>query len=288
MVRVVMGCTLGRLGRVFVFMLMGVGLAACANAPRPELRGQTNAGAAPQAVAFAPAQVDPRSLRQAAGAARQTPLTGRVLRVDTIDDIQLRPKEVILTFDDGPAGRNTQTILDALDAKGVKATFFMVGQMARARPAQARSVIARGHTVGSHTNRHPNLATMSHASAVAEIARGERALREAGIDDIAFFRFPYLVDTGALRRHLAGRGIVVVDVDIDSKDYFRTSPARVAQRTMDQLRRRGSGIILFHDLHARTAAMLPSFLNMLEREGYTVVALRPARGNPLQTVSLRR
>ncbi|MBO6639816.1 MAG: polysaccharide deacetylase family protein [Roseitalea sp.] len=243
--------------------------------------------AEPQAAAFAPATADPSSLRETADTLRHTPLTGRVMRVETIEDIRLGPKEVILTFDDGPAGQNTRRILDALDAKGIKATFFMVGEMARNNPALARNVVARGHTVGSHTYGHPNLAAMSHADAVAEIARGERALREAGIPDLPFFRFPYLADTTALRGHLAARGIVVVDVDIDSKDYFRISPVRVATRTMRDLRRRGSGIILFHDLHARTAAMLPTFLNMLEREGYKVVALQPARGNPALVAAAR-
>lgn len=268
----------------FSLLIAVAALGGCASlAPSVDRDAETTA----QAVAFAPSASDRSSLRETAGSLRRTALTGRVMRVDTIDDIRLGPKEVILTFDDGPAGQNTRRILDALDAKGIKATFFMVGEMARNNPALARNVIARGHTVGSHTHRHPNLAAMSHADAVAEIARGERALREAGIPDLPFFRFPYLADTPALRGHLAARGIVVVDVDIDSKDYFRISPVRVATRTMRDLRRRGSGIILFHDLHARTASMLPTFLNMLEREGYKVVALQPARGNPALVASAR-
>lgn len=268
----------------FSLLMAVAALGGCASlAPSADRDAETTA----QAVAFAPSASDRSSLRETAGSLRRTALTGRVMRVDTIDDIRLGPKEVILTFDDGPAGQNTRRILDALDAKGIKATFFMVGEMARNNPALARNVIARGHTVGSHTHRHPNLAAMSHADAVAEIARGERALREAGIPDLPFFRFPYLADTPALRGHLAARGIVVVDVDIDSKDYFRISPVRVATRTMRDLRRRGSGIILFHDLHARTASMLPTFLNMLEREGYKVVALQPARGNPALVASAR-
>jgi len=269
----------------FVSLLIALtALGGCASLAPSADRGSDTA---PQAAAFAPSAADRSSLRQTADTLRRTPLTGRVMRVDTIDDIRLGPKEVILTFDDGPAGQNTRRILDALDAKGIKATFFMVGEMARNNPALARNVVARGHTVGSHTYGHPNLAAMSHADAVAEIARGERALREAGIADLPFFRFPYLADTTALRGHLAARGIVVVDVDIDSKDYFRISPVRVATRTMRDLRRRGSGIILFHDLHARTATMLPTFLNMLEREGYKVVALQPARGNPALVAAAR-
>jgi len=45
-------------------------------------------------------------------------------------------------------------------------------------------------------------------------------------------------------------------------------------RTMDELHRRGRGIILMHDIHQRTALMLPSLLTRLEKEGYKVVTVR--------------
>lgn len=209
--------------------------------------------------------------------ARGSKLAGRTLYASSISDIKLNDKEVILTFDDGPIGGRTNSILTTLDRFGVKATFLMVGQQAQARPEQARKVEARGHAIGSHTFGHPNLAKMSHARAVAEIEKGERTLRKAGVNP-AFFRFPYLADTQALRRHLASKGVIVLDVDIDSKDYFKVSPDAVAQRTMRALRQKGKGIILMHDLHARTAAMLPGLLRQMEREGYKVVNLQPSRG----------
>jgi peptidoglycan/xylan/chitin deacetylase (PgdA/CDA1 family) len=68
---------------------------------------------------------------------------------------------------------------------------------------------------------------------------------------------------------------VVLDVDIDSKDYFKDTPATVAARTISRLEARGSGIILFHDIHQRTVDMLPMFLDQLARRGYSVVRLVP-------------
>ena len=68
---------------------------------------------------------------------------------------------------------------------------------------------------------------------------------------------------------------IVLDVDIDSKDYYKDSAATVAQRTLERLEKRGSGIVLFHDIHARTVAMLPDFLSALEQGGYSVVRLVP-------------
>ncbi len=209
-------------------------------------------------------------------------LAGRIIQVSEIADIDLAPGEVVLTFDDGPMPGKTVRILDTLDAAGVKATFLMVGQMARAYPHLVREVAARGHTIGTHTEIHANLGKMSRADALAEIARGERAVAAAlagsGESVAPFFRFPYLSDTPALRSTLAQRGTVVIDVDIDSKDYVRTGGGTVMRRTLAHLRQRGSGIVLFHDIHARTAQMLPAFLDALARDGYTVVHLVPAGG----------
>ena len=63
----------------------------------------------------------------------------------------LGPKEVVLTFDDGPLPKYTKPILDALDKFCTKATFFSVGQMAQAYPNWSQEVMGRGHTLGTHT-----------------------------------------------------------------------------------------------------------------------------------------
>jgi peptidoglycan/xylan/chitin deacetylase (PgdA/CDA1 family) len=204
-------------------------------------------------------------------------LAGRTLEVATTADIILHPGEVILTFDDGPRPGKTPQILDALDRHGVKATFLMLGSAAKANPALAQLVARRGHAVGSHTYDHVNLAGLSRQDALNEIARGEAAVADAlaGEDLAPFFRFPYLAQTGYLRTSLLQGDMVVLDVDIDSKDYFKDSPEVVSARTLERLDARGSGIILFHDIHQRTVDMLPSFLAELDARGYSVVRLVP-------------
>lgn len=206
-------------------------------------------------------------------------LAGRTLEVATTTDIILRPREVVLTFDDGPRAGKTPAILDALEAYGVKATFLMLGSAAKANPLLARQVALRGHSVGSHTYNHIDLATIDRQAALHEIARGETAVAEAldgaGQGLSPFFRFPYLSQTGFLRTNLLGGDMVVLDVDIDSKDYYKDSAEVVLHRTLERLEARGSGIILFHDIHQRTADMLPSFLAELEARGYSVVHLEP-------------
>ena len=205
-------------------------------------------------------------------------LAGRTLEVASTADIILRPGEVILTFDDGPRAGKTPKILDALDQYGVKGTFLMLGSAAKANPELAQEVARRGHTVGSHTFDHANLANLPRQAALDEIARGEAAVAEAlgGAGRLApFFRFPYLAQTGFLRTSLLHGDMVVLDVDIDSKDYYKESAETVAARTLSRLDARGSGIILFHDIHQRTVELLPDLLAELQARGYSVVRLAP-------------
>ncbi|MBX3530819.1 MAG: polysaccharide deacetylase family protein [Rhizobiaceae bacterium] len=207
-------------------------------------------------------------------------LAGRTIRVSSPSDLILAKNEVVLTFDDGPVPGKTPAILAALDRAGVKATFLMVGQMARSYPALVREVAARGHTIGTHTQDHKNLAGIGFDAAIAQIEAGRRSV-EAALGPSrnrasGLFRFPYLAETAALRKHLAAHGMVPIGVTVDSKDYFVSSPDQVRSRTLATLSARGSGIILFHDLHKRTADMLPAFLSDLHARGFKVVHLVPA------------
>ncbi|MBB3919357.1 polysaccharide deacetylase family protein [Rhizobium fabae] len=201
-------------------------------------------------------------------------LAGRTLEISSLADLKLHDKEVILSFDDGPIPGRTDKVLAILDQFGVKGAFMMVGQMAEMHPALARKVAMDGNTIGSHTYRHANLNALSFDAAMAEVTKGEMAVTKATGTDVAFFRFPYLAESHRLRAAIAMRDLVVMDVDIDSKDYFTTTPASVMQRTMNLLHKRGSGIILMHDIHKRTATMLPTLLSKLEDEGYKVVTLK--------------
>ncbi len=79
----------------------------------------------------------------------------RVGGMDHAAELPLADKEVVLTFDDGPVPRYTNPILDILAAECVKATFFLVGEMAHAYPATARRIYAEGHSIGTHSKDHP-------------------------------------------------------------------------------------------------------------------------------------
>ena len=104
------------------------------------------------------------------------------------ETLPLNDHEVVLTFDDGPVPRYTSGVLEILASECVKATFFMVGQMARAYPWMVRRVYDEGHTVANHTQNHP-IRKMSVTQAAREIEEGLASLREAIGDPQALSHF---------------------------------------------------------------------------------------------------
>lgn len=187
----------------------------------------------------------------------------------------LGPKEVVLTFDDGPMPWITKSVLETLDRYCAKATFFSVGRMAAAYPATVKDVLARGHTLGTHTWSHPlNMPRMKREKAIDEIERGFAAVSAAAGQPIApFFRFPGLSDSAGLVAHLKERGIATFTVDVVSNDSYIASPERLARETLAKIEGNRGGIVLFHDIKASTARALPQIMMELSTRGYRIVHL---------------
>lgn len=190
----------------------------------------------------------------------------------------LKDKEVVLTFDDGPSRALTTKVLDALSKECTKATFFMVGRMAKAAPAMVLEVAKRGHTIGTHTWSHANLNKRSRRRGIRQVEKGFSAVSKAlGKPTAPFFRFPYLADPKRMRDYMATRNIGIFSIGIDSKDYRTRSGDVVTRKVMRDLKRHGKGIILFHDIQKSTARAMPGLLRKLRREGYKVVHIAPKR-----------
>ena len=219
--------------------------------------------------------------------------TARVLAVDPVATpavgrkqfpvtLPLAPKDIVLTFDDGPWPGLTDRVLLALRHECVRASFFMLGRNAAAYPALARRVLAEGHTVAHHSFAHPLLNRMSVARAEAEIDRGIRAVDlavygEAGAKPrTPFFRFPGFASSPALLGLLARRGIAVFGADLWPGDWNPMTPAHERELLLRRLTQAGGGIVLLHDIQAKTAAMLPQLLRDLKSRDYRIVHVVPA------------
>jgi peptidoglycan/xylan/chitin deacetylase (PgdA/CDA1 family) len=203
------------------------------------------------------------------------PIFGNLTK-QTREDRFLGPKEVVLTFDDGPMPAITKSILDTLDRFCTKATFFSVGRMAIAYPAMTKEILARGHTLGTHTWSHPmSLPRLAPGAARDQIDSGFAAVALAADQPIApFFRFPGLNDSPALLSYLQERGIAAFTVDVVSNDSYIGDANRLIARTLEHVERDNGGIVLFHDIKHVTARALPTILSELKARGYKVVHMR--------------
>lgn len=187
----------------------------------------------------------------------------------------LQPKEVVITFDDGPQVRTTKAILDALDEQCTKAIFFSLGKMALGLPDIIRDVAHRGHTVGTHTWSHQDLRKKSDQEAKDEIEKGISGVRRAVGGPISpFFRYPYLRDSQATMAYLASRNIALFSTDVDSFDFKRQTAEKLVENIMKKLEKNGKGIILMHDIQPHTAKAMPALLAALKAGGYKVVQMK--------------
>jgi peptidoglycan/xylan/chitin deacetylase (PgdA/CDA1 family) len=187
----------------------------------------------------------------------------------------LEPKEVVLTFDDGPQVRTTQAILDALQAECAKAIFFSIGKMAVGMPEIIRDVAHRGHTVGTHTWSHADIRKKPEQEGKDEIEKGISGVKRAVGGPVApFFRYPYLRDSPESLKHFASRNIAIFSTDIDSFDFKPQTPENLVKSIMGKLEKKGKGIILMHDIQPHTAKAIPLLLAELKKGGYKIVHMK--------------
>jgi peptidoglycan/xylan/chitin deacetylase (PgdA/CDA1 family) len=196
------------------------------------------------------------------------------------ETLPLRDHEVVLTFDDGPLPRNSDQVLQTLADNCVKATFFLIGEQARANPGGVRKLAAAGHTIGTHSQTHPlTFEKMPVEQAEKQIDDGIASVTAALSDPTViapFFRIPGLLRAEGVEEYLAGQGIQVWSADFLADDWHRISSARVYDLAMKRLDAMGKGILLLHDIQARTAAALPKILREMKARGYKIVHVVPA------------
>ncbi len=194
-------------------------------------------------------------------------------------------KEVVLTFDDGPSGVYTESILRSLKEVNAKATFFLLGKNVQANPEIVKKVAKDGHVVASHSMTHPCLGTsrgcektngriLSFSEATGQIKAGAQAIYDVlGYVD-PFFRFPYGESSAELKSFLKQSSVGEFYWSIDSEDWKAQPNDTLIKNTLARLEARGRGMLLFHDIQRRTAEIMPQLLRELYSRGYSVVLLQ--------------
>src|SRR5215471_14465284 len=183
------------------------------------------------------------------------------------------PRELMLSFDDGPDLKGTPLILDELDRRGLKAVFFVTGwRLAGQRPEDlarrdlVRKIAAHGHLVANHTFSHHNLC-QNPSETVAEIDGNAELLAQATGVRPLLFRSPYGAFCQSLEKALAARGLPDIGWNLDPQDWKSESEEAVYSYLVERISRlKGRGILLLHDTHVASVRALPRMLDWLARE----------------------
>lgn len=197
------------------------------------------------------------------------------------ETLPLKDHEVVLTFDDGPLPKYSNQVLKILADECIKATFFIIGEQAKANPEGVRKLVAAGHTVGTHSMTHPLTFDKMPIEKIEAEVNGGIAWTSAAMTDPSsqlapFFRIPGLMRAEGVENYLISRGIQVWSADFPADDWRHVSPDRVYQLAIQRLEAKGKGILLLHDIQARTVAALPKIIRDLKARGYRIVHVVPA------------
>ncbi|MGJ5207903.1 polysaccharide deacetylase family protein [Bradyrhizobium sp. HKCCYLR20261] len=203
---------------------------------------------------------------------REHPRLGAMQYKETLP---LRDHEVVITFDDGPLPKYSNQVLQILADQCVKATFFTIGRQAKADPEGVRKLAAAGHSIGTHSQNHPlSMNRMTLEQVQPEVDQGIAWTKAALTDPSAlspFFRVPGLLRGDAVESYAASLGLQVWSADFLADDWRSISGAKVHELAIKRLEARGKGILLLHDIQARTVAALPKILADLKAKNYRVV-----------------
>lgn len=214
----------------------------------------------------------------------------------------LKENEVILTFDDGPDPMYTDSILRTLKEAGdLKALFFTLGKNVQLYPEKVMKEHQEGHLVANHSWNHycldqsevcrnynnknfNNLPALTDEDVLAEIEKTYEEIKKAVGVIAPYFRFPFGNARPSMAKYLKERGAYVMSWSIDSNDWRQMQSIagqEIPYTNQDMVRNvitaievKKRGVILFHDVHRRTAESLPQVLFELYKRNYKVILLK--------------
>jgi len=179
---------------------------------------------------------------------------------------------IAMTFDDGPHGVQTPRLLEMLKQRGIKATFYCVGQCVAEYPEIAKRIVEEGHEIANHSWSHPNLIPMSEASVRDQLERTHQVIKQATGVEPKTFRPPYGNFTQRQRNWAAAAyGYKIILWDVDTLDWQHHNPAKTESIALAQTR--AGSIVLQHDIHKTTVDAMPATLDALAAKGFKFVTV---------------
>nr|MBO2472018.1 polysaccharide deacetylase [Bacillota bacterium] len=197
------------------------------------------------------------------------PARPRPLRMhEPVYAVPVAERLVALTFNVDWGTEFVPGLLDVLDARGVRATFFPTGRWAEAEPELVREIARRGHELGNHGYRHDHPKQLNDAALRDHIVRTQRLLRELTGAETRLYAPPYGEVDARIARIAAEAGHWTIMWTLDTIDWQRPQPETIVRRVVPRVQ--PGAIILMHPTEP-TLAALPHILERLLAEGWRFV-----------------
>ena len=161
-----------------------------------------------------------------------------------------------LTYDDGPGGKTTPTVLKNLKDHNMHATFFMLAKQVEGLPSTAKSVADAGMDIASHSYDHAQLTKVGPDSLEKQIGGAKKIIETKLGKTVKLFRLPYGagVNVSSIRKKIAEHNLIHVFWNVDTLDWQDKNPTSIFNRAVKQMKAtpKNSGVVLFHDIHAQS------------------------------------
>lgn len=176
-------------------------------------------------------------------------------------------KVVALTFDDGP-GQYTDLLLDELGRRGIRATFFLIGENIIERESTVKRMSEEGHLIGNHTFSHIELTKVSAEAADAEVNNTSILIEQITGVSVRFIRPP----CGSWNENLLYRfNLIPVLWNVDPMDWNTHNEEEIVQSVMSNVH--DGDIILLHDIYRSSVSATFRIIDLLKSQGYRFVTV---------------
>ncbi len=188
-----------------------------------------------------------------------------------IYSVSTAEKKLSISFDCAWGTDYTQELLDIMQEKGVKCTFFMVEFWANKYPDLVKKISDLGHEIGTHSATHPHMNSMSQESIEKELLTSKTAIENIINKRVTLFRAPFGEYNDKVIETAENAGLTTIQWSIDSLDWKDISKEEIENRVIS--RAKNGSIVLFHNQGENTAKALPKIIDTLLENGYEFVPI---------------